>query len=69
MGSKFALFRVKDAPGPLRLERKTCPEIQREALKTEFDDQAVELQLDAAGRLWVGYQDGIAWLDDEGRLA
>jgi ligand-binding sensor domain-containing protein len=64
VGSKIALLRVEGRPGALHLERQKLP---RDTPNPYEIEHAVDLELDAAGRLWVGYQDGIAWLDREDR--
>jgi ligand-binding sensor domain-containing protein len=67
VGSKFALFRIEGSPGSLHLEREELPRDTVRPQGEAFDEQAVDLDLDSAGRLWVGYQHGIAWLDGEDR--
>jgi hypothetical protein len=64
VGNKLALLRIEGYPGKLHLVREPLPRITDEA---GFTDQAVELELDSAGRLWAGYDEGIAWLDPENR--
>ncbi|HUS06039.1 MAG TPA: protein kinase [Bryobacteraceae bacterium] len=60
VGNKIALLRVEGRPGSLRLRREDLPGTDR----TQYV-QAVDLHLDSAGRLWLGYAGGIAWLDDQ----
>ena len=67
VGSKFALFRIEGSAGALHLEREELPRDTAGGPGGAFDEQAVDLDLDAAGRLWVGYERGIAYLDDEDR--
>lgn len=58
VGNKLALLRLDRPSAALRVETlypsstKTIP-------------QAVDLELDNASRLWVGYGGGLAWLDDQ----
>jgi ligand-binding sensor domain-containing protein len=62
VGSKRALFRLEGQPGSLQLREEPLPGIR----PGEYA-HAVDLELDAAGRLWAGYAEGLAWLDDDGR--
>src|SRR5262249_51211293 len=59
VGTKRALLRIEGKPGALRLRQEDLPGM----LKGDFQ-QAVDLEVDADGHLWVGYDAGIAWLDD-----
>jgi ligand-binding sensor domain-containing protein len=63
-GNKIALFRIEGAPGAYRLRAEELPDVARRAIPYSH---AVDLEIDAEGRLWVGYSDGIAWLDDQDR--
>ncbi|PYV11419.1 MAG: hypothetical protein DMG07_19270, partial [Acidobacteria bacterium] len=62
VGTKRALLRIEGRPGSLHLRHEDLPEIREGE-----NAQAVDLEVDAAGRLWVGYAAGIAWLDDQDR--
>ena len=59
VGAKSALLRLESHAGSLRLREEPLPGLPAGAVA-----QAVDLELDAAGRLWAGYSEGIAWLDD-----
>jgi len=59
VAAKRGLFRVEASQGSLRLRNEFLP-----GMKPEDDQQAVDLELDREGRLWVGYMQGVAWLDD-----
>jgi len=58
VGNKIALLRLDEPAGLLSVESLR----KRGA---EPISEAVDLQLDKAGRLWVGYASGLAWLDDK----
>ncbi len=58
VGAKQMLLRVEGQPGSMHLRAESLPEMQA----NQYED-AVDLEVDAAGRLWVGYERGIAWLD------
>ena len=60
VGAKRALLRIEGAPGSLKLKQEALPEIPP---KESADP--VDMDLDAAGHLWVGYTSGLAWLDDQ----
>jgi len=60
IGTKRALLRVEGQPGSLRFREERLP-----GVKEGENQQAVDLEIDGAGRLWVGYGIGIAWLDDQ----
>jgi protein kinase-like protein len=62
VGAKSALLRLESHAGSLRLREEPLP-----GLPAGAPAQAVDLELDSAGRLWAGYTAGIAWLDDEDR--
>jgi ligand-binding sensor domain-containing protein len=62
VGNKLALLRIEGRPGSLRLRTEDLP-----GIRNGEDAQAVDLEMDAAGRLWVGYAGGVAWLDSEDR--
>ena len=67
VGNKLGLLRLEGHAGSLHLEREKLP---RDTPATPFEEMnvlAVDLELDAGGRLWVGYEQGIAWLDHEDR--
>jgi ligand-binding sensor domain-containing protein len=64
VGDKLALLRLEGHPGTLHLEREELP---RDRPGEEMNVLAVDLELDAAGHLWVGYEQGIAWLDQDDR--
>jgi ligand-binding sensor domain-containing protein len=59
-GTKLALLRIEGQPGSLQLRHELLPDIT-DGLR----EQAVDLEVDSAGRLWAGYDAGIAWLDDD----
>jgi ligand-binding sensor domain-containing protein len=61
VGTKRGLYRIVGARGSLRLELEQLP-----ASGNEEFLQAVDLEVDARGRLWTGYAGGIAWLDEQG---
>ena len=62
VGSKRTLLRLEGQPGSFHFRTENLPDVPK-------DDwaQAVDLELDALGRLWVGYEQGIAWLDGRDR--
>ena len=60
VGNKLGLLRITGQPGALRLTPETLPLPPSDYLN------AVDLELDAQGRLWAGYDSGIAWLDEDG---
>ncbi len=62
VGAKSALLRMESHAGSLRLREEALPGLPGGAAA-----QAVDLELDDAGRLWAGYASGIAWLDDDDR--
>jgi ligand-binding sensor domain-containing protein len=62
VGTKLSLLRIEGRAGSLHLRREDLPEMR----STDWEE-AVDLEVDAAGRLWVGYQKGIAWLDEQDR--
>ena len=62
VAAKEALLRIEGSRGSLRLVPQSLPAIPPEEMQ-----QAVDLEIDQAGRLWVGYDAGLAWLDDEDR--
>src|SRR5450755_1443301 len=62
VGTKRALLRIEGQPGSLHLRPEDLPDI-----KSPEKASPVDLELDAAGRLWVGYIRGLAWLDDRDR--
>ena len=60
VGTKRALLRIEGAPGSLKLQPEALPEIPpRESA------DPVDMDIDGAGHLWVGYTSGLAWLDDQ----
>lgn len=62
VGNKMALLEVTGSPGSLRLRKEALPDISEGE-----NTQAIDLQSDADGRLWVGYARGLAWKDDAGK--
>ena len=60
VGTKRALLRVEGKPGSLRLVHKDVPDFT-----ASENAHPVDLEQDSNGRLWVGYANGIAWLDDK----
>jgi ligand-binding sensor domain-containing protein len=60
VGTKRALLRIEGEPGSLRFREEDLPGVPQGEIA-----QAVDLELDASGHLWVGYMAGIAWLDDQ----
>jgi ligand-binding sensor domain-containing protein len=67
VGNKLALLRIEGVPGSLRLAPEALPRDSPTPRGDELDVLAVDLDLDAAGNLWAGYEQGIAWLDREDR--
>jgi ligand-binding sensor domain-containing protein len=61
-GAKRGFFLIEGQPGSLQLREQSLPDVQANDLA-----QAVDLDVDPAGRLWVGYAHGVAWLDDRGQ--
>jgi ligand-binding sensor domain-containing protein len=62
VGTKRVLFRIEGQAGSLHLRQEELPEIR----EGQYADP-VALEEDPNGRLWVGYAQGIAWLDDQDR--
>ncbi len=62
VGAKRALLRIEGQPGSFHLRAEDLPET-----KSPEKASPVDLELDDAGRLWVGYIRGLAWLDDRDR--
>jgi ligand-binding sensor domain-containing protein len=62
VGTKRTLLRIEGEAGSLHLRAEDLPE-----MRPGETQQSVDLELDAAGRLWIGYTKGIAWLDDQDR--
>jgi ligand-binding sensor domain-containing protein len=60
VGAKEKLLRIEGQPGALHFVPQSLPGLQSSEMQ-----HAVDLQVDAAGRLWVGYAAGIAWLDGD----
>lgn len=59
VGTKRALLRLEGQAGSYRLRQEDLPGVSpRESA------DPVDMELDAAGHLWVGYSTGLAWLDD-----
>jgi streptogramin lyase len=61
-GAKEALLRIEGRPGSLHFSRQQLP-----GVPDSETQQAVDLEIDKDGRLWVGYVAGVAWLDEEDR--
>jgi ligand-binding sensor domain-containing protein len=59
VASKRALFRIEGRPGSLRLRAEPLPEVR----PGEMADP-VDFEMDSRGRLWLGFANGIAWLDE-----
>ncbi len=62
VGTKRALLRIEGRPGSFHLRHENLP-----AIREGENAHAVDLEVDATGRLWAGYVAGIAWLDDQDR--
>jgi len=62
VGTKRALLRIEGQPGSLRLRNEDLPDVP-----PGHDADPVDLELDATNHLWVGYSQGLAWLDDQDR--
>jgi ligand-binding sensor domain-containing protein len=62
VGSRRALFQLEGQPGSLHLRIENLPDVAKDSFA-----QPVDLELDPLGRLWVGYEQGIAWLDGHHR--
>jgi ligand-binding sensor domain-containing protein len=62
VGTKRALLRVEGQAGSLHFREERLPGVREGEIQ-----QAVDLEVDSASRLWVGYAAGIAWLDDQDR--
>ena len=62
IGAKRILLRVEGKPGSLRLREEHLP-----GEPYNGSENAVDLEVDSGGRLWAGYQNGIAWLDNDDR--
>jgi ligand-binding sensor domain-containing protein/predicted Ser/Thr protein kinase len=60
VGAKRALLRLEGRPGSFKLREEILP-----AVPPRESADPVDMDLDAAGRLWVGYSNGLAWLDDQ----
>jgi hypothetical protein len=60
VGTKRVLLRLEGADGSLHFRAEHLPGTPPEAPQAPVD-----MEVDAAGRLWVGYSNGIAWLDDQ----
>lgn len=60
VGTKRALLRIQGQPGSFKLRPERLPDVPP---KESADP--VDMDLDAAGHLWVGYTSGLAWLDDQ----
>jgi ligand-binding sensor domain-containing protein/tRNA A-37 threonylcarbamoyl transferase component Bud32 len=62
VGAKQSLMRIEGQPGSLHLVKEPLPDNPEQETQ-----QAVDLEVDRSGRLWVGYMLGIAWLDEHNR--
>jgi ligand-binding sensor domain-containing protein len=62
VGTKYALLRIEGKAGSFRLHQELLP-----GMSAGDYQQAVDLEVDAKGDLWVGYAEGIAWLDSQDR--
>jgi ligand-binding sensor domain-containing protein len=62
IAAKRGLQRVEGTAGAFTLRSIDLP-----GEPINGNEQAVDLETDSTGRLWVGYQNGIAWLDDDDR--
>ena len=62
VGTKQSLLRIEGQPGSFQLRKEDLPENP-----ASESQNAVDLEVDGAGRLWVGYTLGIAWLDENDR--
>jgi streptogramin lyase len=59
VGTKRTLLRIEGQPGSLHLRTEDLPEVQPREKASPVD-----MELDDAGHLWVGYSKGLAWLDE-----
>ena len=59
IGNKQSLFTLAGSPGAYRLKAETLP-------GAPISAGAVDFQVDEKDRLWVGYEKGLAWLDERG---
>jgi ligand-binding sensor domain-containing protein/predicted Ser/Thr protein kinase len=60
VGTKRALLRLEGRPGSFKLQPESLP-----GVPPKESADPVDMDLDPAGRLWVGYASGLAWLDDQ----
>jgi ligand-binding sensor domain-containing protein len=68
VGAKQGLFRIEGQTGSFHLRQEHLPDIPDSERELEREmEQAVDLEIDSTGHLWVGYGGGIAWLDDQDR--
>ena len=58
VGHASALFRIEGRPGSYSLQRTRLP------IDDGFILNPSDLEIASDGKLWVGYESGIAWLDD-----
>ncbi len=60
VGTKRALLRLEGRPGSFKLREESLP-----GVPPKESADPVDMDLDSAGHLWVGYTSGLAWLDDQ----
>ena len=60
VGAKEGLLRIEGQRGSLHFAKEWLPDMQESQ-----SQQAVDLETGTDGRLWVGYDAGVAWLDDD----
>lgn len=65
VANRNALLRLEGRSGNYRLAIEPMPEMP-EPLRSDQQQQVIDLQLDAGGRLWAGYAEGIAWRGADG---
>jgi ligand-binding sensor domain-containing protein len=66
-GNKVALTHLEGPPSAPQLHEIVLPEAKPNRPGTNYLANAVDLDLDGNGDLWVGYEEGLAWLDRNDR--
>ena len=62
VGAKRVLLRLEGQPGSFHLRNEDLPDVP-----PANDADPVDMELDTSNHLWVGYTQGLAWLDDQDR--